>query len=554
MKRFPAAPFVSLLLLLAACGQQAPAPRQPIAERATELNAVFATPRPYAVRRLDSLDIRAFLARSPAHQADSAEILRFYRSRDLQYAWFVEDSLSAAAGAMAHLLDPSDRTGAGAPWRQLIELGRNEGTRDDSVRLAVELGLTAAFFQAAQREYGGYVQGDIRELHWYIPRRKKNYVMLLDSLVAGHADLSPIEPVHPQYQGLKYRLQRYYRAESEPHWPVFRFSGEAVAPGDTLPMLCELRHRLFLLGDLEQDSLSEAMDSTLLKAIKDFQERHGLDTTGRLDAGLAAALNVPMAQRIRTMLLNMERLRWVNPTPPGNMLLVNIPEYRLHVFEEGKEAWSMKVVVGTAATRTVIFNGALSQIAFSPYWNVPRSIVRKEIVPAMRRDPGYLARQRMEVIKGGQAVPPGTIDWRTWQGDGPFLVRQRPGPHNSLGLVKFLFPNEHAIYLHDTPAKERFTPQKRAFSHGCIRLSEPQRLAAHLLRADSAWTPEAIGAAMQAGQERMVRVDPPMPVSICYFTAWVDRQGRLNFRDDVYGHDARLAKELFGEGAEAAIR
>lgn len=535
-------------LLLASCGKQAPKERPTIAEQATEINAVFATPRPYATRTLDSTDILDFLVRHPAYRNDSAELRAFYQSRGHQYAWFVNDSLSSAAEAMVHLLDPVGGDEATATWRRLITLGRDGGTRQDSLRLAVELGLTATFFQAAAREYGGYVQGDLRELHWYIPRQQKDYTMLLDSLVAGRTDLSPIEPVHPQYQGLKYRLQRYYRAAADMQHNTFAFGGQALLPGDSLPGLCELRHHLFLLGDLEQDSVTDVMDSTLLHAIVDFQERHGLEGTGRLDAGLAAALNVPVAERIRTILLNMERLRWVNPTPPKNLLLVNIPEYRLHVFEEGKEPWSMKVVVGAAATHTVIFNGELSLIAFAPYWNIPGSIVRQEIVPAMRRDPGYLARQGMEVVKGGQVVPANSIDWSSYQGEGPFLVRQRPGPRNSLGQVKFLFPNEYSIYLHDTPAKERFKPEKRAFSHGCIRLSEPRRLAEYLLRNDSTWTAEAIGQAMQAQQERMVQVKPPVPVTMGYFTAWVDVQGRLNFRDDLYGHDARLAQELFAPG------
>jgi murein L,D-transpeptidase YcbB/YkuD len=248
---------------------------------------------------------------------------------------------------------------------------------------------------------------------------------------------------------------------------------------------------------------------------------------------------------MHTLLLNMERLRWVNPMPPKDMLLVNIPEYRLHVFEEGKELWSMKVVVGAVATNTVIFNGDVSLIAFAPYWNVPTSIVRNEIVPAMRRNAGYLAAQNMEVLKGGAVMPASSIDWSTYTGGGGYSIRQKPGPKNSLGLVKFLFPNEYSIYLHDTPARGRFEPEKRAFSHGCIRLSEPAKLAEYLLRNDSTWTPKAIDKAMKAGKEQMVKLEPTMPVTIGYFTAWTDSRGRLNFRDDVYGHDARLALELF---------
>lgn len=545
MKLIRDVPIAIAVLLLASCGEKQPKPLPTIAEQAVEINAVFETPKLYTARHLDSADVLGFLSAHSEFRSDSAEIRGFYAGRGLQYAWFVNDSLSTGAEAMLNLLDPTGNSEEAAPWRKLVAEARSDTTFSDSLRLQVELGLTAQFYLMAQKEYGGHVQGDLRELDWYIPRRQKNYTMLLDSLVAGRTDLSPIEPVHPQYQALKYRLQRYYEVESKGPLDSLGFSNADIALGDTLPELCALRHRLFQLGDVGLDSTSCIMDSTLFKGIVNFQERHGLEGTGELDADLTAALNVPIADRIRTILINMERLRWVNPTPPTDQLLVNIPEYRLHVFEEGKETWSMRVVVGATATHTVIFSGELSMIAFAPYWNIPSSIIRGEIGPAMRENANYLARHNMELVKGGQVVPTSSVNWATWQGGGGYYVRQRPGKNNSLGLVKFLFPNEFSIYLHDTPAKSRFIPEKRAFSHGCIRLSEPKKLADYLLRKDSTWTPEAIDKAMHASKEKVINLRPSMPVTIGYFTAWVDAEGRLNFRDDIYGHDARLARELF---------
>ena len=545
------------VFLLVSCGEKRTKPRPTIEQESKVLNTFFETPKPYTTRTLDSTEVLRFLGRNPQYHGDSAEIREFYNGRGLQYAWFVNDSLSTAADAMLNLLDPLDSATQADPWRKLLAEARSDTSANDSLRLQVELGLTAEFFRMAHKEYGGYVQGDLRELDWYIPRRKKNYTMLLDSLVAGRTDLSPIEPVHPQYQGLKYRLQRYYQAEAEGPQDVFAFGKSQTVMGDSLPEYCELRHRLFQMGDISIDSMAYTMDSTLFKAVVNFQERHGLEGTGKLDAQLAEALNVPIAERIRTILLNMERLRWVNPTPPKDYLLVNIPEYRLHVFEGGKELWEMKVVVGATATHTVIFSGELSQIAFAPYWNIPKSIIRNEIAPAMRRNANYLAKHRMEVVRDGEVVPTSSVDWKTWVGGSPFRVRQRSGPENSLGLVKFLFPNEFSIYLHDTPAKSRFIPEKRAFSHGCIRLNEPKKLADYLLRNDSTWTPEAIDKAMHADKQKVINLRPPMPVTIGYFTAWVDSKGRLNFRDDVYGHDARLARELFAPetlpAAQAAL-
>jgi murein L,D-transpeptidase YcbB/YkuD len=198
----------------------------------------------------------------------------------------------------------------------------------------------------------------------------------------------------------------------------------------------------------------------------------------------------------------------------------------------------------------VIFNEEMKYIAFSPYWNITPSITANEILPAVKKNPGYLAKHNMEVVGGGKVINPGSIDWSKYSGRNfPYMIRQKPGPNNSLGRVKFLFPNNYNIYLHDTPAKSLFNEPKRAFSHGCIRVGEPKRLAEYLLRNDSDWTPDKIAKAMNSDKETMVKLKEPCPVFIAYFTAWVDRQGKLNFRDDIYGHDARLAKALFEKPA-----
>jgi L,D-transpeptidase YcbB len=215
---------------------------------------------------------------------------------------------------------------------------------------------------------------------------------------------------------------------------------------------------------------------------------------------------------------------------PANLLLVNIPEFRLHVYEADTIVMSMRVVVGTAVNRTVIFSDTVSTVVFSPTWTVPPGITRNEILPAIRRDPDYLRKENMEIIGGTAAQP---------------VFRQRPGPNNALGRVKFLFPNSYSIYMHDTPARTLFARDQRAFSHGCIRLAEPRALAEYLLRNDPSWTPERMTAAMLSGKETFVQLRERPPVMLVYFTGWVDRDGLLNFREDVYGHDRKLAAELF---------
>ena len=200
--------------------------------------------------------------------------------------------------------------------------------------------------------------------------------------------------------------------------------------------------------------------------------------------------------------------------------------------EDGKEMFTMRIVVGKAANRTVVFNDQLKYVVFSPYWNVPRSIVRNEILPAMNKNPGYLSRNNMEQTGTSGGLP---------------VIRQNPGAGNALGKVKFIFPNSYNIYFHDTPAKPLFDQAKRAFSHGCIRLQEPKKLAAYLLQDQPDWTESRISAAMNAGIEKWVALEEPVAVAITYFTAWVDRAGKLNFRDDIYGHDQELAERLFAD-------
>jgi murein L,D-transpeptidase YcbB/YkuD len=402
----------------------------------------------------------------------------------------------------------------------------------------VELRLTAEFFRFADRNYNGHFGRDLSDLNWFVPRAKKDLARLLDSLAVGTLDLSAYEPIHPQYQLLKASLQANAELANEP-WPALALpSGvRKLETGDSAGVVGSIRHRLSLLGDLESVGTGERFDSTLVLAVRGFQERHGLLADGIIGANFLREINTPPAERQRTMLINMERLRWVPEVQPETLLLVNIPEFRLHVYEGGQEVMSMEVVVGAQATRTVIFSDSVAHVVFSPTWTVPASITRGEILPGLAKDPNYLRDRNMEIIGGSDTAP---------------VIRQKPGPNNALGQVKFVFPNSHSIYMHDTPSRSLFGAEQRAFSHGCIRLSRPGELAEYLLRDDPEWTPERMARAMNGGVETFVALKEKRPVAIVYFTAWVDTDGRLNFRDDVYGHDERLASELFSLGADAA--
>ena len=560
--RLLAFPVCFFLLCLLGCDEaRIPVPHT-IAELAQEVEKVFETPVDYSDKHVDSADVFAYLVNNPFAQADSAAIIEFYRRRAFQYAWFLNDSLSFAAGNFLDLVNATDTVLGSSLFdqnklRDLVNLlsAQDSIPVTDSLRQVVEITLTARFFQFADKRYGGFVKRDLRELDWYIPRRKKNVDQLLDSLVAGRMDLSPLEPVHPQYKLLKGFLKLYRTIEMEDTPSPILIQDSSLELGDSSDVIVHVRDRLAQLGDIALNDSSGVFDSTLFMGVRSYQQRFGMNSSGVLDAEVVAELNRPIKERVEQILVNMERLRWLDPDPPADYILVNIPEYRMHVFEGGKPAWDMKVVVGATATRTVVFSGDLSMVVMAPYWNIPQSIISAEILPALKRSPAYLRQKKMEVVRGGVVSDPRTISWSKYAKSVPFTIRQKPGPHNALGLVKFLFPNQHSIYFHDTPSKGAFDEEKRAFSHGCIRLSEPVKLAEYLLRNDSAWTKASIKEAMHADQETIVKLADPVPVVIGYFTAWVDAEGRLNFRDDIYGHDARLASELFvDEGVELVVQ
>ncbi|HJU45222.1 MAG TPA: L,D-transpeptidase family protein [Chitinophagaceae bacterium] len=482
---------------------------------------------------LDSTAMESFISREAVADSFARRVRSFYNSRNYQYAWF--DSMGIAEHAYSFLnmqsqyIDYAQDSSLFNPFlnRLLDSLITDSSnyTINEEQRLKAELELTAGFFRYADKAYQG-TPLSTRDLEWFIPRKKIDVVGLLDSLVAGNGkDLANYEPVNKQYNLLKKYLLGYYRLEKEGGWDSIATDKKYYKPGDSSIVLRHIKKRLLRTGDLTGKDTTAVYDQALTVAVKNFQHRHGLKEDGVMGTSFFAELNRPVSERIRQLLINMERVRWVPADPPPDYLLVNIPAYKLFVYEKDKLAWDMNVVVGSVAHNTVIFRGDMKYVVFSPYWNVPPGILRNEVLPGIRRSSNYLARHNMEWHNG--------------------TVRQKPGPNNSLGLVKFLFPNSYNIYLHDTPAKSLFNETKRAFSHGCIRLADARKLAEYILRNDSAWTKERITKAMHSRKEQFVRLSQTIPVFIGYFTVWVDRDGKLNFRDDVYGHDRKMSELLF---------
>jgi murein L,D-transpeptidase YcbB/YkuD len=329
------------------------------------------------------------------------------------------------------------------------------------------------------------------------------------------------------YSLLQQALTQYEQIAQEGGWTKIIATKKFYQQGETVAAVKDIKSRLRASGDYKSDDMSTLFTPELTAAVKRAQKRFGFKENGVVDAALIKELNVPVEKRINQIRINMERLATMPVNTGGTRLVANIPEFKLHVYEGDKHVFDMNIVVGTEANKTVIFNDEMKQVVFSPYWNVPPSIVKNEILPKMRNDHNYLWRNRYVQVGTENGLP---------------VIRQMPGAGNALGKVKFLFPNSHNIYFHDTPAKSLFNLRRRAYSHGCIRLAEPAKLAEYLLRNTPGWTPDKIEQAMNAGKEQVVNLQAPVAVAITYFTAWVDNDGMVHFREDIYGHDKEMAK------------
>jgi L,D-transpeptidase YcbB len=423
---------------------------------------------------------------------------------------------------------------------------------------ASEANFDAALTVCALRYISDLRVGRVNPKHFKfgidIQNKKYNLPQFIaqDVIHAGNvqAILNAAEPPYAGYQRTEVALQRYLQLTAKGDGPLLPEVAKTVTPGDGYPGTAQLAQRMQLLGDLPQTASintgSQIYADALVASVKLFQDRHGMAADGKLGKETIRQLNVPLSFRVQQLDDAMERWRWLPPSFPQPPVVVNIPEFVLRVFTtDGKVALRMKVVVGKAVRhQTPVFAKDMQYIVFRPYWNVPNSILRSEIVPAIAKNRNYIANKNFEVVTySGTVVTSGAIDDDVLAQlrAAKLTVRQKPGPDNALGLVKFMFPNEHSVYLHSTPAQSLFSQSRRDFSHGCIRVQRPTELAAYLLRNQPPWTLEKVQAAMQTGpNNQQVNLKAPIPVLIVYVTAVLEEDGSVHFFNDIYGHDKSL--------------
>jgi len=365
--------------------------------------------------------------------------------------------------------------------------------------------------------------------------------------------LARVEPPYPGYQRTIQALQSYSEFAKEYAGNQLPPIQKAIAPGDSYLGVPQLIKLLRLVGDLPANASVTAdgavYQASLVEAIKSFQRRHGRTPDGRITAQTLSDLNVPLTNRIRQMQLTLERWRWLPVSLHSALIVANIPEFRLRAYDENyKLMLSMNIVVGKAYGHdTPVFSDTMQYVVFRPYWNVPYSISKAEFLPHVARDPEYLAKKGFEVVSSGKDVVTSgavTKDTLAQLQTGKLYIRQMPGPKNSLGLVKFIFPNSSNVYMHDTPAQEFFAKSRRDFSHGCVRLEKPADLAVWVLKGNPGWDSDSVRAAMNGTPNQQVNLTHPIPVLIVYGTVVVTEDGIVHFYDDIYGHDAALEKVL----------
>ncbi|MEA2563464.1 MAG: L,D-transpeptidase YcbB [Acidobacteriota bacterium] len=474
------------------------------------------------------------------------EMRRFYQKRQYQPAWSdvkgprpQAEQLAQAVASVAATegLDPrryqSERlAGLLSQMKEDKSLDSPEAQR----RLAdLDVEMTFVYLTLAAHTAIGRVQPETLRIHWENQSRNVDLDARLEKALQSEdvaASLRTLAPPNPRYARLRDALARYREIAKRGGWSKVPEDLEKGARGAGV---LALRNRLTAEGDLpappEGQQPAPVFDDAVAQAIARFQQRHGLEPDGKLGEDTVAELNVPVQQRIQQIEINLERWRWLPNTLGDSYVWVNVPEFRMELYDEGRKAIDMAVVVGKQQSQTPVFSDMMEYMELNPEWNIPTSIAEGEILPKLASNPGYLASHNMEFVGEGANQ----------------RIRQRSGPDNPLGQVKFMFPNEHDVYLHDSPADHLFSREERDFSHGCIRLERPVQLAEYLLRDKPEWRGTKVREAILSGEQRTVKLPKKLPVHILYFTAWVEDNGVVNFRKDVYGHDQKLAAALAQE-------
>ena len=481
----------------------------------------------------------------------------FYRQRDYRLAWSAH--MDNARALSVRILS-SDKEGLiPADYHALAIqrlLAESSGKRLSEARqVDLDIMLSEALARYAYHLRFGKVNPQRLDADWNMQRSFKGQdpVVELQAVIDAAdfaAQLDARTTQLPVYKPLRDALAHYEAIRAAGGWPVVP-GGPTLKPGMQDERVPLLRQRLQVTGDLPAGAGANGsleFDAALEIAVKHFQLRHGLDTDGFVGKGTLAAMNVPVTARIDQIRVNLDRARWVSQDIPGTFIIVDIAGFNARLFRDGEVVWDEPAQVGKPYRKTPVFREDMSYLELNPTWTIPPTILAKDILPKMKQDPAYLQKKNMQVLtQAGKVVDPNSIDWSSVSARGfPYIIRQTPGPHNALGRVKFMFPNPHFVYLHDTPSKALFNRSSRAFSSGCIRVRNPFRLAELLLQDQDNWDRTRIDAAVDSLKQQRVSLSAPVPVLLLYWTVNVDADGTVYFKEDIYERDAKVLAVLDG--------
>lgn len=524
----------------------------------------FSTNSAFAETELESA-ISGLLTRGPAklldtqgHGYSSAQIDKiltdFYQKRDLKPAWVTEDGPDKRAGILLSVLDNASAEGLDPASYQVSLLHKWWDKRDAESLAKLDILLTL--------ELGSYV-ADVREGR-IIPKivEPKLFatahdvdidivVLTKQALEAPDllAFLKAQPPQHRYYSALIPALADYRKIQQNGGWPSIP-AGKTLEIGTNDPRVATIRKRLSITGEYAGAVPGSTIyDEELEQAVKLFQEQHYLTPDGKAGKGTIIAMNVSAEDRVRQIIINLERWRWTSRDMKGTQIFVNIAAFYLSGLTDEDIDIRMPVIVGSDYHMTPVFSDSIKYLEFNPFWNIPASIAENEYLPQLQKNPNALSAKHIRVFSKDEVeIDPKSVDWKNVSKKemARYRLRQDPGPWNALGTVKFIFPNPYSVYLHDTPNHAPFSQQDRAMSHGCIRLSQPHELAAYVLGSeDDSWTLERVKQVVDARERKVVHLNKPMPVHILYCTVVATPDGIVRFGDDVYGRDRLLAKALF---------
>ena len=495
------------------------------------------------------------LAENPAmrvqgHRVMTREIIQpFYEQRGWTRAWTdpgqAEELLGLLEAAPDHGMDPDDF---------MVDTLRSLVNDPNAAGSDLDLLLTEALLRYAYNRAFGKVNPETIDPDINYDRQFRRdappHVTLAEVLAADSLPTQLEELVNegPWYRVLQQELARLRDIKEAGGWPQVG-DGATLRTGDQEGRVIEIRQRLSRQPGLQLEATGDPsrFDESLEQAIRSFQQQHGLDVDGAVGPATLRALNVPLETREAQLRLGLERLRWIRGEADSNdtFVAVNIAGFRVYLVEEGDISWTTRGIIGTPYRKTPVFRGDMSYIEFNPTWTVPPSIHRKDVLPAIKKDPAYLANKHMEVLtRDGQRVDPATVDWPSLGSTAPYIFRQTPGPWNALGQVKFIFPNSHFVFLHDTPNRSLFNRSERAFSSGCIRVEDPMTLADRILAREGGWNRERIDETVAGGQTTRANLQQKMPVFLLYLTAAPGSDGQVTYLDDVYDRDPPLLAAL----------